>query len=277
MQTRLAARRHPPPRTERPRPEPGPRPRRPPNAANPTRRVEAVRPPREPFPGPARDRGRRGRSPGPRTSPRDACATGSSRAPAAARAGRSPAGVRLALARPPIEADSLRQPGEELERQLDVALDHPPHQQLVGHREVNANLVEQRAGRAREVAAVIREPPDHALARVEDLLLVPATGLVDRVLDYSRGQLAVDGATEPIHLSTPGSIPFPSLQAVLAAGAHLEAPRVCQRRMNPKGLCVKGFLIDRSRQRSYDRMKHRSFVQVAAIPTARVDSSLPSV
>ena len=126
---------------------------RPPPGGHPPRRSG----PRRRPPGPrARSRAPRAGSPDRRSSPRDACATGSSRGPAAARAGRAcPCGCARGTRGRPRRARRLGHPLQELERELDVAVDHHPDPQLVADREVHAHLVEQRARRAGEVAAVV--------------------------------------------------------------------------------------------------------------------------
>src|SRR4051794_6466102 len=110
--------------------------------------------------------------------------------------------VRATLPRDPVEARALGQPREELLRELDVELDRSPDGELVAHREVGADVIEERPSRAREVAAVDRQPANRPLARVEHQLLVPAGGGVILVLDDLGRDLAVNGAAEAVHVLT---------------------------------------------------------------------------
>src|SRR5688572_15061993 len=71
---------------------------------------------------------------------------------------------------PPVETDIRRQLLEMLEGEIHIALDHQIDLDLVGEGEVFAHLTEQRAGRAREIAAVVGHPPHRRLACLEDLM-----------------------------------------------------------------------------------------------------------
>ena len=136
-----------------------------------------------------------------RRSPRGACARGSSRAPAAARAGRGAlARVRPALARDAVELEQLGRPFEQVERERDVALDHVPDPELVAHREVHPHLVEQRARRAREVAAVGAQPANGVLACLKTACRFRASRRVLLVLDDPRGQFPIDRSAEAVHV-----------------------------------------------------------------------------
>src|SRR5256885_10541370 len=112
---------------------------------------------------------------------------------------RALAGVGIALRRTAVEADTLGKLLEELGREMEVRLDHAPDEQLVLHGEVRPHLVEERAGRTGEIAPVIGQAANRALAGVQNLLLVPALRRIPSVLDDSRAQLPVHRAAESIH------------------------------------------------------------------------------
>jgi hypothetical protein len=78
---------------------------------------------------------------------------------------------------------------DEVLREADVALDRVVDTGLLGDREVVANLLEEAAGRLREVAAIAGEALDRALAGGEDAATRlrgrdGVGGGVDRVLDF---------------------------------------------------------------------------------------------
>src|SRR5215204_654787 len=102
-----------------------------------------------------------------------------------------------------VEVDPSGALREELHCQVDVHLDHPPRMELVAHADEGPDLVEQPARRMREVAAVVGQALDRALAGIQHRLLVAASPGVIGLLDDTRGQLPVDGAAEVVHPSTP--------------------------------------------------------------------------
>ena len=113
---------------------------------------------------------------------------------------RALAGVRAAFARDAVELEQLGRALEQVERQRDVALDDVPDPELVADREVHPHLVEQRARRPGEVAAVGAEPADCLLACLQHRLPVAHARRVVLVLDHSRSQFPVDRSTEAVHV-----------------------------------------------------------------------------
>src|SRR5919106_2031993 len=138
-------------------------------------------------------------------------------------AGRALAGVGAAVAHHPVEPGSLRQSLEELERQLDVGVDHPPDAQLIADREVRTHLAEERARRTGEIATIGGEPADRLLACVEDELLVPAPGRIMLDLNDSGSDLSIDRSAESVHLSLPLVVPVRGASAGRPCTSPLEA------------------------------------------------------
>src|SRR3954468_10178379 len=129
-----------------------------------------------------------------------------------------PSGGRAAL-----EALGDRVAREVVARERHVAIDGPVDPRLRRHREIDPDVVEQRLGRPGEVVPVRGESFDARLARAQDALVVRCPAIV--LLDDVGSKLAIDGTTQVVHPSLPGTalsgsspLPWPGA-GVLAAYA----------------------------------------------------------
>src|SRR5439155_6366922 len=114
-----------------------------------------------------------------------------------------------------VEA-AARHPIDDRLRDVDIAGDDLPRARLRGHRDVGADVVEERSRRAREVVPVGDEPLDGRLPRAKHALVrLAATDDVPR-------QLAVDRPAELVHAASF----FP--------GVLLPRARVCAGDVKPK-------------------------------------------
>src|SRR5215218_9847377 len=112
-------------------------------------------------------------------------------------AGRALAGRRATLELAPGQLHrGGRARGQVVAREAHVAVDDAVHVQLRGHREVRADVVEERARRAGEVVPVGREAADRGLTRAQHALVVARTVGPLAVLDDLTFQLPVDGAAD---------------------------------------------------------------------------------
>src|SRR3954451_14972916 len=143
---------------------------------------------------------------------------------------RALARARVAGERRAVEAHAfLLAPVDVLAGDLHIAIDRPVHPHLTRHREVEPDVVEQRARRSREVVPVGGETLEGRLTRAEERLPVLRDAPVAVFLDQ-RCELSIERATELIHaLKLPPclSIPVPSIPRLGYAAA------VCHRRANP--------------------------------------------
>ena len=177
-----------------------------------------------------------------------ACARGSSRDPGAAPAGTAfPCECGRGIPAAHRRAQQLGGTLQEVERERDVALDHVPHPELVAHREVDPDLVEQRARRPREVAAVGAEPPDGVLTGQQYGLAVATPRRILLVLDDPRRQFPIDRSAEAVHIRSypPCFVPL----ALSCGSLPLGFPRSHRRSLHPgtkmQGSTVKAGLTDR--------------------------------
>src|SRR6185312_4595389 len=96
---------------------------------------------------------------------------------------------------------------EEVDRQLDVALDHQVDAGLRGHREVDADVVEQRSRRSREMTPVRPQPLHRPLAPTQNQLVIRLPLARVPLLQDVRAQLPVDGPAQVVNQSlSPTSI-----------------------------------------------------------------------
>src|SRR5205809_1069180 len=93
----------------------------------------------------------------------------------------------------------LGKPGKVLVGELDVMLDDQIDDDLISEREAASDLLEQRALRAGEVAAVLRHPLHRRLAGLEQPQPVPRAGRVGRIADHPRCQSPVNRSADLVH------------------------------------------------------------------------------
>src|SRR5205807_10244246 len=111
------------------------------------------------------------------------------------------------------------------------AMDHAVDAHLPRHREMDPDVVEERARRPREVVAVVGQPAERPLAGVEHI--APRVGLRLVQLPGDQGaQLAIEGATESI----------PASPSLLNSRRFLRRTRVFQRGVDPKRSWIKSAL-----------------------------------
>ena len=144
----------------------------------------------------------------PRSRP-GAGGAGSSRCAGAASAGTASRGASWRGTRggcPRCRSRPARAPRTTRGR-AQVAVDDAVDAQLRVHREVDADVVEQRLGRSCEVVAVRGQAMDGRLAGAQDSLMVGRAITVRSILDDGIGQLPVDGAAEVVHGRSPWVVP----------------------------------------------------------------------